>query len=212
MLFCLKMKEKKYFEFCSFILNYELHDPNDNQIIKAIFSELMHILKEEDCDNGQIQTFFIKLIEYDRIYSNENIDKNNKNEYSKIMRLLLRKALNENMNECLKEYRKGLKKLKNDFTKNNLFDDDVSNIQEEDYNGSDKPSNKLSIDSTNCNEINNIKNNSSSRKGSSSKRGSFESCIINEKNYDKNFQYLILIYKYLKNLYICINDKKNKYI
>ena len=80
MLFCLKMKEKKYFEFCSFILNYELHDPNDNQIIKAIFSELMHILKEEDCDNGQIQTFFIKLIEYDRIYSNENIDKNNKNE------------------------------------------------------------------------------------------------------------------------------------
>ena len=212
MLFCLKMKEKKYFEFCSFILNYELHDPNDNQIIKAIFSELMHILKEEDCDNGQIQTFFIKLIEYDRIYANENIDKNNKNEYSKIMRLLLRKALNENMNECLKEYRKRLKKLKNDFTKNNLFDDDVSNIQEEDYNGSDKPSNKLSIDSTNCNEINNIKNNSSSRKGSSSKRGSFESCIINEKNYDKNFQYLILIYKYLKNLYICINDKKNKYI
>ena len=38
----------------------------------------MHILKEEDEDNCKIQMFIVKLIDYDKIYAIENIDKNNK--------------------------------------------------------------------------------------------------------------------------------------
>ena len=210
MLFCLKMKDKKYLEFSSFVLNYELHDPNDNQIFKTIFSELTNIIKEDNCDNNQIQIFFLKLIEYDKIYINENIEKRNQNDYSKLIRLLLRKVINENISECLKEYKNKLKKLVEDFSKNILYDNNISNIQEEEYyNGNDKPSNKLSADSTNINENNNI---DSSRKESYNNKDSIQSNKINEKNIDKNLNYLILIYKYLKNLYISINDKKNKYI
>ena len=205
MLFCLKMKDKKYLEFSSFILNYELHDPNDNHIFKTIFSELMNIIKEDDCDNNQIKIFFLKLIEYDKIYINENIDKTNQNDYSKLIRLLLKKALNENINECLKEYRNRLKCLIDDFSKNNFNNnDDNSNIQEEEYYyGNDKSSNKVISDN---NEINNNKN--MSRKESFNKKDTMESGILNEKNNEKNLHYLILIYKYLKNLYISINGKK----
>ena len=115
MLFCLKMKDKKYLDFSSFVLNYEFHDSNDNQILKTILSELMNIIKEDDCDNSQIQIFFLKLIEYDKIYTNEKIEKRNQNDYSKLIRLLLRKAINENIIECLKEYKKKLKQLVEDI-------------------------------------------------------------------------------------------------
>ena len=210
MLFCLKMKDKKYLDFSSFVLNYEFHDSNDNQILKTILSELMNIIKEDDCDNSQIQIFFLKLIEYDKIYTNEKIEKRNQNDYSKLIRLLLRKSLNENIIECLKEYKKKLKQLVEDFSKNILYDNNISNIQEEEYyNGNDKPSNKLSVDSTNINENNNIV---SSRKESYNRKESIQSNIIKEKNNDKNLHYLILIYKYLKNLYISINENKNKYL
>ena len=64
--------EKKYSDYCSFILNIELYETADNQIFNAIFSEINHILKDE-YDNSQIQTIFMKLIEYDKLYIMENM-------------------------------------------------------------------------------------------------------------------------------------------
>ena len=61
MLFCQKINERKYLEYCSFILTYEYHDPNENQNFNAIFSELNHIL-QQDCEPCQIQNIFLKLI------------------------------------------------------------------------------------------------------------------------------------------------------
>lgn len=50
----------------------------------------------------------MKLIEYDKLYIMENIDKSNINEYSKIMRLLLKTSINENLRKCYNKYKKGL--------------------------------------------------------------------------------------------------------
>ena len=104
-----------------------------------------------------------------------------------------------------------VKQLKSDFLNDNLSMD-ASNIPEEEYiYGSEKRSNKLSMDSSNNKEGNNII--ISSRKESSFKRESIESNTSNRNN-DKNLEYLILIYKYLKNLYISIstiNDRKSEF-
>ena len=210
-LLCQKMKEKKYSDYCSFILNIELYETADNQIFNAIFSEINHILKDE-YDNSQIQTIFMKLIEYDKLYIMENIDKSNINEYSKIMRLLLKTSINENLRKCYNKYKKRLKQLITEFSNNNLIND-ISNIQEEDYNnGSDNHSKKFSLDLTNHHEDINIINDIDSRKWSDNKNENSEYNINNEKGNKKNLNCLILIYKYLKNLYISINDNKNKFI
>ena len=212
MLFCQKLKEKKYFEYCSFILNFEFYDPTDSVIFNALFTELNHLF-EEDYDITQIKTIFHKLLSFEKLYLSENTDKNIKKEYSKIIRLLLEKSIDEELKESLDEYNERLKKLKTDFANNNPYMD-VSNIQEEDYiNGSEKPSNKLSMDSSNYKEDNIIKD-MSSRHGSSVKRESVDS-ISSARNNKKNLEYLILIYKYLKNLYISISSIKeyqNNYI
>ena len=205
MLFCQKIKEKKYFDYCSFILNFQFYDSSDNEIFNAIFSELNHIIKD-DCDSIQLKTLFIKLIGFDKLYLAENLDKSIKNEYSKLMRLLLKKSMDEELKECLDEYKKRVKQLKSDFSNDNLLD--VSNIQEEEYlYGSEKRSYKLSMDSTNNKEGNIIKE-GSSRKESSYRNESVESKTSNASN-DKNLENLILIYKYLKNLYISIYEKKS---
>ena len=207
MQFCNKIKEKQYLEFCSFVLNFDFYGLNDNDIFKILFNELNHIFNE-DCDNIQIKTIFIKLISFDKIYIIESIDKNNKKEYSKLIRLLLKKSFDEKLTESIEEYVKRLKQLKTDFSNDNLFND-VSNIQEEDYiNVSEKRNNKFSIDSTNSKEGNIIKD-MDSRKESYNKKESIDSgsCSPNVK---KNFEYLILIYKYLKNLYISIPFKKKE--
>ena len=205
-LFCQKIKEKKYFEYCSFILNFQFYDLNDNQIFNVIFSELNDLLKE-DCDNTQIKIIFLKLISFDKLYILDSIDKNVKHEYSKIMRILIQKSIDEELKECLDEFKNRLNKLKTDFSNDNISND-MSNIPEEDYNYG-KRSEKLSMDSSYNKEGNCIKE-LSSRKESSCKRESVES--ISTRNNDKNLEYLVLIYKYLKNLYISLYNKSNKFV
>ena len=209
-LFCQKIKEKKYFEYCSFILNLQFYESNDNQSFYVIFNELNDLFKE-DCENFQIKTIFLKLISFDKLYILESIDKSIKHEYSKIMRFLIEKCIDEDLKECLNEYKARLKKLKADFFNDNISIDN-SNIQEEDYIYG-KRSEKMSMDSSTNKEGNNIKD-LSSRKGSSCRRESVESNTSNRsnRNKDKNLENLILIYKYLKNLYICLNDKNKKFI
>ena len=191
MLFCQKIKEKKYFEYCSFILSFQFYESGDNETFNAIFCELNHLFKD-DCDNTQVKTIFIKLLAFDKLYLMEKIEKNIKHEYSKLMRLLLKKSMDEDWKECLDEYKSRVKQLKSDFLNDNLSME-ASNIPEEEYiYGSEKRSNKPSMDSSNNKEGNNII--ISSRKESSFKRESIESNTSNRNN-DKNLEYLILIYK-----------------
>ena len=220
-LFVEKISEKKYFEYCLFILSIEFYDINNNEVFDVLFNYLNHI-SIEYCDNNQIKQLFIKLITFDKIYLNDEIKKSTKQEYSKLIRALIKIIIKEEVRECYRPFRKALKRLKEKLEKNNRYNS-VSNIQEEEYiNENDKKTYKNSFDDTNniINENNsntNIKGKYSSRKLSilnnkendESKSASNNNELNNNEN---NLDTLILIYKYLKNLYIAINDSKKKFI
>ena len=205
-LFVDKITKKKYFEHSVFILTFDFYDINNNQVFNVLFNYLNHISIEE-CDNNQLKTIFLKLIDFDKIYLNDKISKETKKEYSKIMRFLIRTSIEEKLTECESFYRKNLKKLKEEFEKKNLNLNNEQNLEEEDIN-KDFDKNNIKTNSEEIND-NTIKVKNKSRKSSSYKQ-SFDA---NEKNNElTNLDYLILIYKHLKNLYIGISNNKKKFI
>ena len=219
-LFVEKISEKKYFEHCLFILTFEFYDINNNEVFNILFNYLNHI-SIELCDNNQVKQLFIKLIDFDKIYLSPEIQKTTKKEYSKLIRALMKASIDAQIFECSSHFRKKLKNLKKSLEKNNMFKS-ISNIQEEeDINENEKKQFKTSFCETN--NINNkddinLKQNSKSRKMSINKREKEKDLEKNsndndESNYcEDNLNILILIYKYLKNLYISINDIKKKYV
>ncbi len=201
-----KITKKKYFEHSVFILTFEFYDINNNEVFNVLFNYLNHISIEE-CDNNQIKKIFSKLIDFDKIYLNDKIAKETKKEYSKIMRFLVKASIEEKLSECYNFYRRNLKKLKEDFEKKNMNYTNGQNLEEEDSNNYFYKNN-IKSKSEEINE-NVIKFKNKSRKSSSYKK-SFDS---NDKNNElKNLDYLILIYKHLKNLYIGISNIKKKFI
>ena len=213
MLFVQKMKEKRYFEYCSFILNYEFHEYSEAQIFYAIFTEIHHVIKD-DYDDNIFHTIFQKLTDFNKLYIKENVDKNLKKAYSNLIRSLLKISIQDDMKICLNEYLDRIKIIKAEFEKDNLTTiyNNYTNIndEEESINENEKKENKLSIDLTSGNDNNN-KNGINSRKESNNKRGSQESSFSGIKIIDKNLENIILLYKYLKNLYLAIDDM-NKFI
>ena len=209
-LFIEKLSEKKYFEYCLFILTFEFYDINNNEIFDVLFNFLNNI-SIEDCDNNQIKKLFLKIINFDKIYISDKIQKNTKKEYSKFLRYLIKKSIEEQLNECFETYINKLKNFKTNFEKNNEFNS-MLDIQEEEYNNeNEKDDNKISDDINNNEKT--IKKKSKSRKESSTKKSiDISNNINNDKKESNNFELLILIYKYLKNLYIGINDVKKKFI
>ena len=217
-LFVEKISEKKYFEYCLFILTFEFYDINNNEVFNILFNYLNHI-SIELCDNNQIKDLFIKLIDFDKIYLSKEIQKTTKKEYSKLIRALMKKSINDKIVECSSHFRKKLKNLKKSLEKNNMFTN-VSNIlEEEDINENDKKPFKSSFDETN--NDNNTKTKQNSRKVSTNKKEKEKEKEKQEvktqkdndsNNSENNLDILILIYKYLKNLYISINDIKKKYV
>ena len=153
---------------------------------------------------------------------NDEIKKSTKQEYSKLLRALIKIIIKEEVCECYGYFRKALKRLKEKLEKNNMYNN-VSNIQEEEYiNENDKKVYKNSFDDTN-----NIINENNSNTNIKGKYSSRKLSILNKKendesrstsnanelnNNENNLDTLILIYKYLKNLYIAINDSKKKFI
>jgi hypothetical protein len=127
-LFAEKINEKKYFEYCVFIFTFELYDINNNSVFEALFNYLNNINLDE-CDTNQLKKLATKLLDFDKIYLSKNIEKLTKKEYSKFMRSLIQKTINEEINECFALYRKKLNSLKNEFEKNNSI-----NISEESNN------------------------------------------------------------------------------
>ena len=195
-LFVEKITKKKYFEYSIFILTFEFYDINNNEVFSVLFNYLSHISIEE-CDNNQVKTIFLKLIDFDKIYLNDNIKKDTKKEYSNIMRYLIKKSVDEKLNECYKYYRKNLKRLKEKFESKNLDLLKDQKIEEEDIYTNNKSFRK-----------------SKSENYTNIKIQSRKSSLYNkfDKNELENLDYLILIYKYLKNLYIGINTIKKKFI
>ena len=210
-LFVEKINEKKYFDYCLFILTFEYYDITNNEVFDVLFNYLNHI-SIDYCENNQIKQLFIKLLDFEKIYLTNEIKKPTKKEYSKLIRTLIKKAIRDELNECFTPFRKKLKKLKENLEKNNV-NNSVSDIQEEEYNNeSDKKQYKISLDDAN-NDNNIIK----IRKNSSCKKLKNEESKNENNNNDfdiieNNLNILILLYKYLKNLYIAINDIKKKFV
>ena len=220
-LFVEKISEKKYFDYCLFALTIDFYDINNNEVFDVLFNYLNHI-SIEYCDNNQIKQLFIKLITFDKIYLNDGIKKTTKAEYSKLMRSLINIIIKEQVNECYSPFRKRLKKLKDNLEKNNMFHS-VSNIEEEENNNeNDKKIDKNSFDDTNNNMSDNNSNNIAKDRYRGKKLSSVDKKENDEfknqsktyelNNNEKNLEILTLIYKYLKNLYLAINDSKKKFI
>ena len=210
-LFAEKINEKKYFNYCLFILTFEYYDMNNNEVFDVLFNYLNH-MSLDDYDNEQIKKMFEKLLDFDKIYLSQNIKKSTKKEYSKLMRTIIRKIIDDDLNKCFSPYRRKLRQFKQKLEKTNMFKNEY-NIQEEDYiNETDKKCSRTSLD-----EIDNDNNNKTkviSRKESTYKNENEESDTINnnDDNNENNLDTLILLYKYLKNLYIGINNVKKKFM
>ena len=199
-LFVEKITKKKYFEYSVFILTFEFYDINNNEVFNVLFNYLSHISIEE-CDCNQLKMIFLKLIDFDKIYLNDNIKKDTKKEYSKIIRYLIKKSVDEKLNDCYKYYRKNLKKIKEELENKNLVLNSKQKIEEEDIYTNNKSFRKSKSEN-----YTNIK--IKSRK--SSLYNKFDDS--KDMNDLENLDYLILIYKHLKNLYIGINTVKKKFI
>ena len=201
-LFVEKISEKKYFEYCSFILTFEFYEINDNDAFDVLFNYLNH-MSFDDYDNEQIKKLFMKLIDFDKIYISDKIKNETKKEYSKLMRYLIKKIITEQIEDCFIPFQTKIKNLKEELIKNNIIND---GIQEEEINNeNDGKSNRFNSEDYNTENIR--KNSRTSSKVSGNKNAN-----ENENNGKKNIELLTLIYKYLKNLYIGINDVKKKFI
>ena len=202
-LFVEKISEKKYFEYCLFILTSEFYDLNDNEAFDTLFNNLNQI-SLDDCDNNQIIKIFVKILDFDKIYITNEIKKDTKKEYSKFVRYLIKKSMDEQIEECFNAYRKKIKNLKEEFIKNNIFIDDI----EEDYNNENEGrSNRIS--SEDCNNNENC-NRTSSKVSANKNASENDNKSINEEK--TNINLLKLLYKYLKNLYMGITDVKRKFM
>ena len=200
-IFVEKITKKKYFEHSVFILTFDFYDINNDEVFSVLFNYLSHISIEE-CDTNQLKTIFLKIIDFDKIYLNDKIKKDTKKEYSKIMRYLIKTSVEEKLNECYSYYIKNLKKLKEEFENKNKKLYNEQKIEEEDiYLGINKSFRKSKSEN-----YSNIK--IKSRK--SSLYNKFDDS--KDKNKLQNLDYLILICKHLKNLYIGINTVKKKFI
>ena len=210
-LFAEKINEKKYFNYCLFILTFEYYDMNNSEIFDVLFNYLNH-MSLDDYDNEQIKKMFEKLLDFDKIYLSKSIKKSTKKEYSKFMRTIIRKIINDDLNKCFSPYRIKLRQFKQKLEKTNIFKNEY-NIQEEDYiNEIDKKYSRISFDEIDNDSI--YKTKVISRKESTYKNENDESNTINnnDDNNENNLDILILLYKYLKNLYIGINNIKKKFI
>ena len=191
-LFVEKISEKKYFEFCLFILSFEYYDINNTECFDVLFNYLNQI-SIDDCDNWQIIEIFVKLLEFDKIYLANEITKDLKKEYSKLMRYLIKKAIDKQVEECLESYRSKTRNLYKQLLKNNNLNDDI----EECNNENDGSTNRKNSDDY---------NNENNRPGIPTFSKMSSNKILNENdninNSKKNIEILKLLNKSLKNLYI----------
>jgi hypothetical protein len=73
-LFVEKITEKKYFDYCIFVLSFDFYDLNNNEVLNILFNYLNHISKY-DCDNNQMNQIFNKIMDFDKIYLTDKVDK-----------------------------------------------------------------------------------------------------------------------------------------
>ena len=182
----LLINKKKFFEFCGFLFEFESYDVNNDTILNLLFRTL-YVYLEENVDDFLKPSLFSKLLGFEKIYLYDNL-KESKKKYSKFIRKCISLALENNNLDCfsifickLKEF-KGIRNIK-------ITEEEIIEEPEAIKNKKNQSHKHISSDSYLNNEDSDLNN---------KKR---EEQKIKEKNN------LLLMYKYLKNLFLSL--KKN---
>ena len=189
-----------FFNYFSFIFDYNNYPNDDEKIFELLFKTILIYLEEYNT-NFLTNEIFSKLLNFDKLYIEEKAQKNIKKLYSQLIRKCLALSLLNNNDECFLIY---IKKLKNySGVKQNDLGLNCNYISEEDlsYDSDDfyntKISHKKSIKKFNR-KNSNLLNKKSSK-------------IIDSDGDKEELNNLILLYKYLKNLYLCLEEDKKTY-
>ena len=189
--------KNKFFDFCGFILEYESYDPNDDSAFEILFQTIL-IYLEEYYEKFMSPYIFSKIIDFDKVYLSEKL-KDSKKIYSKLIRKCLSLSLLNN-EECFKIFIKKIKDLKGINKIESFVRNLYNHITEEEI--SEEPENYLK---SNKYKIASLSDLSISKKYTIN----FEDKAKKENEEKEETEKLILMYKSLRNLYLCL-DKKNK--
>ena len=186
----LLINKNKFFSYCGFIFEYESYVHNDDKVFELLFHTIKIYLEEYNT-NFLSKDIFSKLLNFDKIFIDDKVLKSTKKIYSTLIRKCLSLSLLNNNDECFLIY---IKRLKN-FTEINKINDlsiSCNYISEEDF----------SEDSENIYKLEHKK---SLKTKNTLRKISFH----NTEKEKEEINNLIMFYKYLKNLYLCLeNDNK----
>ena len=204
----LLIEKNKFFEYCSFILNYENYEPNDDKIFELLFQTIV-IYIDEYKDTFFNKIVFEKLLGFDQIYLTDNMSRDAKKIYSSLIQKCLSLSFSEHKEDCYILYFEKIKEFlcekENINTDNNEIIKKVASYN--DITEADASEENESIFS-------------SSKTGQTGYKKIFPECsVVNksvkgeendgkEKNETSNFR---LMYKYLKNLYLALDKDKTVY-
>ena len=186
----LLINKNKFFNYFGFIFEYESYPSKDEKVFELLFQTILIYLDEYNT-NFLTPDIFSKLLNFDKLYVNENTSKNTKKLYSQLIRKSLSLSLLNNNEECFMIYFKKLKNITR-ISKQFSLSLEFNYITEEDISeDSDhlKLVHKQSIKSIREKNINN-------------------KAIEEEKD---ELNDLILVYKYLKNLYLSLETDNKSY-
>ena len=178
-------------EKCEFIFKYDNYDEKDVGIFIFLFQSLSNFIEENEYFNNNklIKIIFQKMIYFEKIYLNKNISKESKKRYSELIQKLILKSLMDKENIFFEIFSKRLKQLKEELKINAFY-------WEEDNDG---------FNTKYINERNYANDFDSSDEINDNKKLKINNSLNIIKQKEIN---LILLYKYLKNLFISIDSPK----
>ena len=176
---------------CEFLFIYDNYDTNDKKVFTLLFQNLISIIDgyELFSDKSNIIYIFQKMLNFDKIYFDENINKETKKRYSELIQKFICISLKKNDNIFFDIYLNRLKQIKEELTVSLFSLDEKSNNSSLYYNFEDNITTTVDFesDAESENSYRNSRNNSL------------------DINTHKPIS-LKLMYKYLKNLFISIGE------
>ena len=184
----------KKINFCSFIFDCDSYDISDDKTLDLLF-QFINLDFEKYYTEFLFLNNFEKIFNFSKIFTLKDM-KSSKKSYSVLIQNILHKAINENKTECLFFFFQKIKNLQEQKeVRQFLYNDIPEEDQEEIEYKNDKK--KLSMMSTSSKLLSKMKKLTETEREKEKEK---------EK---KELENIILMYKLLKNLYLCLDiDKK----
>jgi len=179
----LLINKKKFFEYCGFLFEFESYEiKNDNTFI--LLFQTLFVYLEDNVDNFLKPELFSKLLSFEKLYLYDNL-KETKKKYSKFIRRCISLSLENNNLDCFSVFINKLKEFKG-IRHINITEEEIIEEPETIKNKTNQNHKHIPSDT----HLNNENSDLNNKKG--------EEKDIKEKNN------LLLMYKYLKNLYLSL--------